>query len=65
MPGEVARRLTERLLQPSLTPREIEVLRLMARGMRDKKIAADLGVSEASKTSAPKRFSKIRYRLGT
>lgn len=46
IPAEIAKRLAERLLQPSLTPREIEVLRLMARGMRNKEIAADLGISE-------------------
>ena len=46
MPAEVAKRLAERSLQPSLTPREVEVLRLMAKGMRNKEIAADLGISE-------------------
>jgi len=46
IPAEVAKRLTGRMLQPSLTPRELEVLQLMARGKRNKEIAADLAISE-------------------
>jgi len=45
IPPEVAERLTGRMFQPALTNREMEVLRLMARGMRNKEIAADLNIS--------------------
>jgi two-component system NarL family response regulator len=43
---EIAQRLTDRMFQPALTNREIEVLRLVARGMRNKEIAADLKISD-------------------
>jgi plasmid stabilization system protein ParE len=36
---DVAQRLADRMLQPALTPREIDVLRLIARGQRNKEIA--------------------------
>jgi len=43
---EVAQRLTGRMFQAALTTRETEVLHLMARGMRNKEIAADLKISD-------------------
>jgi two-component system NarL family response regulator len=46
IPPEVAQKLTDRLFQPTLTPRELEVLRLVARGLRNKEVAADLKISE-------------------
>jgi two-component system NarL family response regulator len=46
IPPEVAQRLTERMLKPGLTVRETEVVRLIARGLRNKEIAAHLSISE-------------------
>ena len=46
IPPEVAERLTNRMFQPALTNREIEVLRLLARGMRNKEIAGELNISD-------------------
>jgi two-component system NarL family response regulator len=60
IPSEVAQRLTHRMLQPTLTAREIEVLRLIARGLRNKEIAADLRISEETAQGHVKSiFSKL------
>jgi two-component system NarL family response regulator len=53
---EVAQRLTDRMFQPVLTPREIEVLRLVARGMRNKEIAAALTITEETAQSHMKNI---------
>jgi two-component system NarL family response regulator len=45
IPPEVGRRLVDRISQLALTPREIEVLRLIAEGLRNKEIAASLAIS--------------------
>ena len=42
---DVEAALAGRLKQPPLTPREVEVVRLIAEGMRNKEIAAALGIS--------------------
>ncbi len=39
-------RLSERASRPNLTPREIEVVGLIAEGMRNKEIAAALGITD-------------------
>ncbi len=43
---DVEARLTERAARPRLTPREIQVMELVAQGMRNKEIAASLGISD-------------------
>jgi two-component system NarL family response regulator len=43
---EIAQRLTSRMFQTALTTREIEVLGLVAKGMRNKEIAAQLKISD-------------------
>ena len=44
--SDVASLLAARRMQPSLTPREVEVIRLIAQGMRNKEIGVALGISE-------------------
>jgi two-component system NarL family response regulator len=42
----VGRKLADRVKQPALTARELEVLQLIATGMRNKEIAGALNISE-------------------
>ncbi len=44
--ADVTARLAERASRPTLTPREIQVLELIAEGMRNREIATVLGLSE-------------------
>jgi two-component system, NarL family, response regulator len=46
IPSDVAATLAARSAQPSLTPREVEVVRLIAEGLRNKEIAFALGITE-------------------
>lgn len=60
----VAARLVSRMREPAasvtLTPREIEVLRLVARGRSNKLIGTDLGIGESTvKTHLLKIFDKL------
>jgi DNA-binding NarL/FixJ family response regulator len=60
----VAARLVSRMREPAasvtLTPREIEVLRLVARGRSNKLIGLDLGIGESTvKTHLLKVFDKL------
>jgi two-component system NarL family response regulator len=48
IPPEVAVRLVERLGGPTLTEREVDVLRLMAQGRSNKLIGAELNISEGT-----------------
>jgi DNA-binding NarL/FixJ family response regulator len=48
VPAEVAVRLAEFMGEDNLTPREIEVLRLIRDGNRNKEIAAHLSISETT-----------------
>ncbi|HEY6390207.1 MAG TPA: response regulator transcription factor [Bryobacteraceae bacterium] len=43
---EVAARLADRIGQPALTRREVEVLGLIAKGCRNKEVGGQLGISE-------------------
>ena len=45
---DVEARLAERSTHPTLTPREVEVMALMMQGLRNKEIAAALGISEGT-----------------
>jgi DNA-binding NarL/FixJ family response regulator len=46
VPPAVEARLAERAAGPTLTPREVQVVGLIAEGMRNKEIAAALGISD-------------------
>ena len=60
IPSEIAARIGERLLA-QLSPREIEVLHSLARGLSNKEIAAQLGVVEGTvKIHITNIFTKLR-----
>jgi two-component system NarL family response regulator len=58
---EVAERLAARNATPPLTQRETDVLRLLAKGMRNKEIGANLGITEDTAHGYIKNiFSKLK-----
>jgi DNA-binding NarL/FixJ family response regulator len=60
IPAEVAAKLAERLPAGDLTPRELDVLRLLAQGKPNKLIASDLEISEVTvKSYAQALFRKL------
>lgn len=60
MPHAIASRLADRLVRPTLTPRELDVLRLVAKGRTNKEIAAAMFVSEETvKTHIKALFLKL------
>jgi len=61
MAPAVAAQLAERMPQSELTPREIDVLRLVAAGLSNKRIADELGLSEATVRT---HVSNILAKLG-
>ena len=48
IPAEIATKLAEHLGSEDLTPREMEVLRLIRDGLRNKQIASELAISETT-----------------
>lgn len=60
LPPAIASRLADRLVRPSLTPRELDVLRLVAKGRSNKELAAAMFVSEETiKTHMKSLFQKL------
>jgi two-component system NarL family response regulator len=56
IPPEIARTLADRLTQSQLTAREIEVLTLVAKGLRNKEIGATLAIAEETVQSHMKHI---------
>ena len=46
IPRDIAARLAERMMRTDLTPREIEILKLLSKGPTNKEIGRALGISE-------------------
>jgi two-component system, NarL family, response regulator len=60
LPHSIATRLADRLVRPTLTPRELDVLRLVAKGRTNKELAAAMFVSEETvKTHMKALFLKL------
>jgi DNA-binding NarL/FixJ family response regulator len=61
MPPEVAKRLAVREGQSGLSTREVEILELIAKGLRNKEIAATLGIGqETVQTHIKRLFVKLQ-----
>jgi DNA-binding NarL/FixJ family response regulator len=60
LPPDVQARLEERAASPTLTPREVEVMRLVAAGRRDKEIAVALAISsQTARVHMKNIFAKL------
>jgi two-component system, NarL family, response regulator len=60
LPSAVAARLADRMIRPSLTPRELDVLRLVSRGRTNKEMAVAMFISEETVKSHMKGlFQKL------
>ena len=60
MPPDLAQRLADRVRRKDLSPRELEVVRLIVAGRSNKEIAADLGIGEESvKSHLKSLFQKL------
>jgi two-component system NarL family response regulator len=60
LPHAIASRLADRLVRPTLTPRELDVLRLVAKGRTNKELASAMFVSEETVKSHMKAlFQKL------
>jgi DNA-binding NarL/FixJ family response regulator len=60
MPPQLARRLAARVRRKDLSPREMEIVRLIVAGRSNKEIAADLGIGEESvKSHLKSLFQKL------
>lgn len=61
LPREIAQRLADRLNRPEPSPREREVLGLIAKGRSNKEVASDLGLSE---DTVKRHVSNLMAKLG-
>jgi two-component system NarL family response regulator len=60
IPPEIAQRLAHRLSVPALTPREIAVLELVARGLSNREIGAALSTRPGTvKTHLERIYAKL------
>ena len=46
IPSQIAARLAERMMRSNLTPRELEILEMLAKGLTNKQIGAALSISD-------------------
>jgi two-component system NarL family response regulator len=60
LPQGIASRLADRMIRPGLSPRELDVLRLVSRGRANKEIASAMFISEETvKTHMKSLFQKL------